>query len=88
VHDGLPMPTARLLTLILSASCLACSADTPDGRDANVSSQEPEGSEAFASSSPRYAYAANFDDNTISIYAIQSGFLRHVDYVGTGINPR
>ena len=39
---------------------------------------------------PRFAYAANFFDNSVSIYAVnaETGQLRHNGYVAAGANPR
>ena len=39
---------------------------------------------------PRFAYAANYDDNTISCYTVDAdtGRLRHNGYVTTRTNPR
>ncbi|HSA16170.1 MAG TPA: beta-propeller fold lactonase family protein, partial [Spirochaetota bacterium] len=39
---------------------------------------------------PRFAYAANYDDDTISCYTVDAGTgrLRHNGYVEAGTNPR
>ena len=38
---------------------------------------------------PRFAYVANYDDNTVSAYTVNptTGQLRHNGYVAAGINP-
>ena len=38
---------------------------------------------------PRFAYVANFNDDTVSIYAVNdnTGQLRHHGYVATGTDP-
>jgi 6-phosphogluconolactonase (cycloisomerase 2 family) len=83
------MNSKRTLTGIVTLFVLAALAACGGGGGGGGAAATPPPNNPPPNNVPRFAYVANYDDDTVSIYTVNAttGQLRHNGYVATGANP-